>query len=128
MPLEGPKKLGEIGIEWDKFLVSVDDVNLVDKNINTVMGNTAPLDTCWKNGLKVNQEKIMYMFMSHHQNMKNHNIKATNRTTENTAVFKRSGIAKTRNYVQICRHRKHAGYLLLNLPSFLTCPGYDTIF
>jgi hypothetical protein len=48
--------------------VYVDAVNLMCKNINSTEENTeALLDASKEAGLKVNQEKMKYMFMSHNQ-------------------------------------------------------------
>jgi hypothetical protein len=56
MPLCGQRKLGWIRIEWDTFLVSTDDINLLGKNTNTVMRKSphALLDTSIEDGLEAN--------------------------------------------------------------------------
>jgi hypothetical protein len=59
-------------------------------NIDTIKKNTETLiDASKEVCLKVNREKIKYIFLSHHQNAgQNHDIKIPNRCFENVAQFK----------------------------------------
>jgi hypothetical protein len=72
------------------LLVYSVDVNLLGDKINIINKNTETLVGASKEvGLEVNAEKTKYMLMSRHQNSEqNHNIKITNRSSENVAQLK----------------------------------------
>jgi hypothetical protein len=71
-------------------LVYADDVNLLGENKNVTKKNTkALLDANKDVDLKLNAEKIKYVFMSCLQNSgQNHNIKIANESFENGARYR----------------------------------------
>jgi hypothetical protein len=71
---------------------------MLDENTNTTKKNTkALLDASRDVGLKVNSEKIWYMFVSCHQNEgQNYNLLTDNRYFENVTMFRHLG--KTATY------------------------------
>jgi hypothetical protein len=65
---DGPRKPGEIGIEWDsQLLVHVFHVNLSGDDISNINGNTEVLiHVSKKVGLEVNTEKTKCMLRGPH--------------------------------------------------------------
>jgi hypothetical protein len=88
--------VGQILNVTHQLLLFDDDVNVLGDNIDTIKKNTETLTDASKVGLEVNAEKTKYMLLSHHQKAgQNHDIKTANRSFENLAQFKYSGMTAT---------------------------------
>jgi hypothetical protein len=89
--------------EPHQLLVYASDVNLLGDNTDTKKKNTeALIDASKEVGLGVNIEKTKDVLLSRHQNAgHNHEIKIANRSYENAAQFKYSGMTVTnQNLIQ----------------------------
>jgi hypothetical protein len=72
-----------------QLLAYADDINILEKNIDTIQKNTeALLDAGKEVGLEVNSEKTKYMLMSLKKAGKKHGIKIVNRSFEDVAKIK----------------------------------------
>jgi hypothetical protein len=72
------------------LLVYADDMNLLGDDLGTTNKNKETLINAGKEvGLKVNTEKIVYMLVSHHQNIGQYrDMKLENKSFENVSQFK----------------------------------------
>jgi hypothetical protein len=88
-------------MEHTNFL-SMHDINLCGKNINTMRKSTETLLDASRVCLEISTWKSMYMFMSHHQNVEeNHNIKLANTAFINVSKFKHLGMtAKNATFLE----------------------------
>jgi hypothetical protein len=87
------------GLRLRRVAANTDDVNLLGNNIDTIQKNTETLiDASTEFSLKINVEKTMYMFLSHHQSAgQNQDI----RIAKNVSLFKYLGMIVTnQNLIQ----------------------------